>query len=188
MTICGLPASASQDHPAPFWLSIPATAPEPIKSDAEVEFVSDGYFLRDFNCQVTRSSGSLEADKQACRTVIFRAASKPVKAIAPVWLADPVPEGYVAPQSLSSNPPATPSDYPSQSLDKGEQGTVVVRVVVGADGKIGDCSVASSSGYGRIDNAAKLKLCRKLKVTPATLDGTAVASVNFTQVAFYAGE
>ena len=181
------PALAAE-KPTPFLLSVPANAAEPVKSDAEVQFVSNGYWMSDNNCIVTRSSGNAAADKQACKTVIFRAASKPRMAIAPVWIAEPVVGNFVAPTSRSSAPPVTTNDYPSGSLDNGEQGTVVLRVIVDVDGKLCDCSIASSSGFDRLDNAAKLKLCRKLKVKPATLDGVPIASINFTQVAFYAGQ
>ena len=179
--------SFAADRPAPFLLSVPASSAEPVKADAEVQFVSNGYWVSDTNCIVVRSSGNAQADKQACRTVVFRAASKPIKAIAPVWVPEPISGNYVAPTTSSSTPPITTHDYPSGSLDKDEQGTVVLRVIVGVDGKLGECSIASSSGFERLDNAAKLKFCRKLKVKPATLDGLPVASVNFTQVAFYSG-
>lgn len=179
--------AAAAERPAPFLLSVPANAPEPVKSDAEVQFVSNGYWMSDNSCIVTRSSGNTVADKQACKTVIFRAASKPRKAMAPVWIAEPVTGNFVAPTTRSSTPPVTTNDYPSGSLDKGEQGTVVLRVIVDVDGKLSDCSIASSSGFDRLDNAAKLKFCRKLKVKPATLDGAPIASINYTQVAFYSG-
>ena len=67
------------DRPTPFLLSVPATSAEPLKSDAEVQFVSNGYWLSGENCVVTRSSGNAAADKQACETVIFRASAKPNK-------------------------------------------------------------------------------------------------------------
>ena len=176
------------DRPTPFLLSVPATSAEPLKSDAEVQFVSNGYWLSGENCVVTRSSGNAAADKQACETVIFRASVKPKKAIAPVWIPEPILGNFVAPTSRSSHPAVTTDDYPSASLNRGEQGTVVLRVIVDADGMLSDCNIASSSGFDRLDNAAKLKVCRRLKVKPATLDGVPIASINFTHVAFYAGE
>ena len=179
--------SLAAGTPAPFILSVPVTAAEPSKSDAEVQFVSNGYWMSDSQCIVIRSSGNADADKQACKTVKFRASSRPIKALAPVWIAEPVLGSFVAPTAKSPSPPVTVDDYPTASLDKGEQGTVVLRVVVESDGKLSNCSVASSSSYDRLDNAAKLKFCRKLKVKPATLDGAPIASVNFTTVAFYSG-
>ena len=184
--IVASPALAAE-KPAPFWLSVPANGAEPVKSEAEVQFTSNGYWMSDGNCIVIRSSGNAEADKQACKTVIFRETSKPRKAIAPVWIPAPVLGNFVAPTGISSQSPLTGGDYPSRSHDKGEQGTIVLRVIVDVDGKLSDCRIASSSGYARLDDAAKLKLCRKLKVKPATLNGVPIASINFTQVAFYAG-
>lgn len=172
--------------PSPFFLSVPMGAAEPLIARADVQFVSNGYYLEPRYCVVTKSSGSELADRQACLTVNFRRASKPVNASAPVWIADAHPN-FVPPLSSSKKPPVTTNDYPSKSLNKGEQGTAVVRLIVGVDGKPRDCSTAASSGYPALDYAAQTTLCRKLKLHPATLDGTPVESINYTQVEFYQG-
>lgn len=189
--LVGLLAAGSavpSPKPSPFLFSVPASSAEPSKAEAEVVFVSNGYWLDEKNCAVTRSSGDVDADKQACKTVIFRAANKPVKAVAPVWTVQPLPEGYAGPTTRSKSPPVTTNDYPSASLTKGEQGTVVVRVAVNEMGEATECIVVSSSGHSRLDNQAKRNLCKRLKLQPATLDGKPVASINFTQVAFYQGK
>lgn len=177
---------ATEDQYSMFLVSVPAGVAEPKEAQAEVKFVSNGYILGPNNCIVTKTSGSALADKQACKTVIFRAASKPVISKAPVWIAD-VPAGFVPPQSLSGKPPISTDDYTSNSLVNGEQGTVVVRLIVGVNGKARDCTIAATSGYQALDNAAKWKLCRSLKLRPAMVDGVPVESINFTQVAFYQG-
>lgn len=182
------PIFAKKERPAPFWLSIPATSPEPVKSEAVVQFVSNGYFLRPNECAVIQSSGNAEADKHACHTVIFRTATKPRLAKAPVWIADPLPDGYVAPKLLTSKPMFTTYDYPSESLKKGEQGTVVFRVVVGNDGKVLQCDIASSSRYERLDSAVKRVFCGRLKLSPATLNGEPIESINFNHIALYSGQ
>lgn len=167
-------------------LSIPADLGEPQKSDADVAFISDGFVLR--GCKVIRSSGDDLADQQACKTLSFRAASKPTKGTAPVWIAPTIIGSYVAARAKNSQPPVTTDHYPSESLRKSEQGTVIVRVDVDSSGAITRCDVAASSGFTRLDDAARQGTCRRLKLVPAMLDANAVASINLTRVTFYLGE
>lgn len=61
-------------------------------------------------------------------------------------------------------------DYPSSSERLGEQGTVVLQFLVGADGRVIDSRVQSSSGYPRLDQAAREALGR-CKFTAGTVDG-----------------
>jgi len=45
--------------------------------------------------------------------------------------------------------------YPSEAVAKGEQGTVLLDVQIGADGVITDAAIASSSGFPLLDEATK---------------------------------
>ena len=45
--------------------------------------------------------------------------------------------------------------YPSLSTENGEEGLVVLKVLVGPGGKVDSISVNKSSGYSRLDNAAR---------------------------------
>lgn len=166
-------------------LSIPASMGEPVRADADVAFISDGFRLG--GCKVIRSSGDLVADSQACKTLSYRAASKPTQGKAPVWITPPVRGNYVPPRAPNPAAPVTASDYPTRSLRFGEQGTVIVRVDVGADGAVTGCAVAASSGYSRLDDAARRNICGKLNLLPATMDGKPIASINLTRVTFYLG-
>ena len=60
------------------------------------------------------------------------------------------------------------SDYPAEALRKGEQGTVGFRLVVGADGKVSDCAVISSSGSETLDRATCRLMREKARFRPAT--------------------
>ncbi len=51
-----------------------------------------------------------------------------------------------------NNPPPT---YPAQSRRLGEQGIVKWRVLIGTDGKASEPELAQSSGFARLDEAAK---------------------------------
>ncbi|WP_363796815.1 energy transducer TonB [Lysobacter firmicutimachus] len=67
-------------------------------------------------------------------------------------------------------------DYPPTALRRGEGGTVVVRIEVGADGVPGEVGLARRSGSRELDRAA-LTAVRDWRFRPATRDGTEVASV-----------
>ena len=45
--------------------------------------------------------------------------------------------------------------YPRMSFRLGEEGTTIVRVLIGPDGRAQDAQVAKSSGYARLDQAAE---------------------------------
>ena len=63
--------------------------------------------------------------------------------------------------------------YPAQAMDKGWQGRVVVRLVIGANGRIRSNQIETSSGYEILDRQA-LDMVRKgkpLTRIPAALRG-----------------
>ena len=45
-------------------------------------------------------------------------------------------------------------DYPIRALREGRQGTVIIALTVGPDGRPKSCAIASSSGHGDLDRAA----------------------------------
>lgn len=61
-------------------------------------------------------------------------------------------------------------EYPPASQRLGEHGTVMLAMLVGIDGKVSESRVQSSSGYPRLDEAARLALSR-CRFTPGTADG-----------------
>ena len=61
-------------------------------------------------------------------------------------------------------------EYPSASKRMEEEGTVALRFLVGTDGKVIQSEVEKSSGYKRLDEAARAGLS-KCQFRPATLDG-----------------
>jgi protein TonB len=60
--------------------------------------------------------------------------------------------------------------YPALSRRLGEQGKVVVRVLIGVDGKAQQAEIRSSSGYDRLDQAA-LATVRSWRYVPGTRGG-----------------
>ena len=73
-------------------------------------------------------------------------------------------------------------EYPSASRRLEEEGTVHLRFLIGADGKVLQSEVEKSSGYKRLDEAARAGLSR-CQFRPATVDGKpeqAWASMRYT--------
>jgi protein TonB len=112
------------------------------------------------------------------------AAPTPVNAIAAVSNT-PQPVAPPSPLPVQSNPaPAAPvvtaavisaascekPEYPSASKRLEEEGTVQLKFLVGADGKVIESAVEKSSGFRRLDEAARAGLS-KCQFKPGTVDG-----------------
>lgn len=106
---------------------------------------------------------------------------------APTFVASPAP---VAPAPTATQPrfdadyldnPKPP--YPGLSRKIGEQGRVVLRVRVDANGLALDVQLHTSSGYTRLDNSA-LETVRRWKFVPARLGNEPVAATVLVPIAF----
>ena len=84
---------------------------------------------------------------------------------APVVKAEPVRVAAVVNSANCEKP-----DYPSASRRLEEEGTVSLRFLVGVDGKVIQAEVERSSGFKRLDEAARAGLSR-CAFKPATVDG-----------------
>jgi protein TonB len=127
------------------------------------------------------------APKQAI-TAVANSNPQPTPATAPVpaTAAAPVAPARAAPPART---PASVSaaqcdkpDYPSASRRMEEEGTVSLRFLVGVDGKVIQSEIEKSSGFKRLDEAARAGLS-KCRFQPATVDGRpeqAWASMKYT--------
>ncbi len=118
------------------------------------------------------------------------AAPTPVNAIAAVSNA-PQPIAPPSPLPVQINPPPAPPappaapvftsavisatscekpEYPSAAKRMEEEGTVQLKFLVGVDGKVIESAVEKSSGFRRLDEAARAGLS-KCQFKPATIDG-----------------
>jgi protein TonB len=73
-------------------------------------------------------------------------------------------------------------DYPSASRRMEEEGTVTLKFLIGADGKVLQADVEKSSGFTRLDEAARNALS-KCQFRPGTVDGKpeqSWASIKYT--------
>jgi protein TonB len=73
--------------------------------------------------------------------------------------------------------------YPALARERGQEGRVVVRLVVGADGVPADIRLAESSGVAALD-AAALDAVRQWRFAPARRAGAAVAEERLAPVVF----
>jgi protein TonB len=111
-------------------------------------------------------------------------APTPVNAIAAVSNT-PQPVAPPSPLPVQSNPaPAAPvsvaavisasscekPEYPSASKRLEEEGTVQLKFLVGVDGKVIESAIEKSSGFRRLDEAARAGLS-KCQFRPGTVDG-----------------
>jgi protein TonB len=112
---------------------------------------------------------------------VFKAAAAPEAPPAPP--APPAPAaiqgGNLASKMLAGKPPA----YPVECRRKREQGTVVLALTVGTDGRVVDISVRSSSGSSRLDNAAR-DAVRKWRWAPMLANGAPVMVKGVVEIPF----
>jgi protein TonB len=73
--------------------------------------------------------------------------------------------------------------YPSASRRHGEEGRVIVRVVIDAVGRPSDSRVERSSGFTRLDRVADC-VVRRLEFVPARRDGRALEATVLLPVMF----
>ncbi|MFS2102921.1 energy transducer TonB, partial [Variovorax sp. Varisp85] len=88
--------------------------------------------------------------------------------------APPAPPAVQMPSSNADylqNPKAT---YPAMSKRLGEQGKVIVRVLVGVDGLPKSAEVKKSSGFDRLDEAA-VEYIMKCRFVPGKINGVVQA-------------
>lgn len=79
----------------------------------------------------------------------------------------PAPTPPPAPPRPNLASLVTQDDYPAESLRKGEQGTVRVRLDVTPEGRAGACTVTASSGYANLDAATCRVLVARSRFSPA---------------------
>jgi protein TonB len=143
-------ASAHHAPEAPIVLAAPQPAamqPASIAMDSSVQ------------AQTQAPAGSAKLPTGAPGTVGASAAFIAAEAELPLSPAD----------YLDSPPPA----YPAASRRRGEQGRVMVSVLVSAEGLVKEAIVETSSGFPRLDEAA-LSAVRRWKFVPARRGGIAV--------------
>jgi protein TonB len=78
----------------------------------------------------------------------------------------------------------TTPPYPSDAKEKGHQGTVVLHIMISAQGAVTSATVSKSSGFPELDQEALSWVTSHWKYKPAIENGVAVASASDAQVVF----
>ncbi|PQA79964.1 energy transducer TonB [Limnohabitans sp. TS-CS-82] len=99
---------------------------------------------------------------------------------APAVVAPPVPAASPAPAirtgaTIQAGASCAKPDYPSASRRLEEEGTVTLKFLIGADGRVLQAEIEKSSGFNRLDEAARNALS-KCQFRPGTVDGKAEQS------------
>jgi len=97
---------------------------------------------------------------------------------APVVTAPPAPPAPSAPPApairtgatLQAGASCAKPDYPSASRRLEEEGTVTLKFLISADGRVLQAEIEKSSGFNRLDEAARNALS-KCQFRPGTVDG-----------------
>lgn len=58
-------------------------------------------------------------------------------------------------------------DYPNRAQREGREGTVTMRITIGGNGRVSNCSVTGSSGHSDLDSAACRGMQQYARFTPA---------------------
>ena len=75
-------------------------------------------------------------------------------------------------------------DYPRAVARAGIEGTVLLEVLVGTDGRPLDVTVRESSGNRRLDAAARDQVLQQWRFRPATRNGQPVRAIGLVPVDF----
>lgn len=78
--------------------------------------------------------------------------------------------------------------YPAAARRMGEEGSVIVHVTIGRDGRVRAATIAQSSGSPRLDEAAIAQALKRWRFIPALADGEAIEAVRDITVRFRLAE
>jgi protein TonB len=99
-------------------------------------------------------------------------------------IAEPVVEEKIEPPRFGVSYLNNPSpDYPAASRRQGEQGRVLMKVLVSANGGAEDVQIEKSSGYDRLDNAA-LNAVKRWRFIPAKKNNQPLSAYVLVPVKF----
>ena len=114
------------------------------------------------------------ATPAAPATVVNTPAPAPVTAPTPPASAPAAPAKVELPNSKADYLHNPPPDYPRMSVRLGEQGQVLLKVLIGADGLPQKVELVTSSGFERLDKAA-LDAAMRWRYVPGKRGGVAEA-------------
>ena len=79
---------------------------------------------------------------------------------------------------------APPPKYPRGALSRRIEGTVLLQVLVGINGRPLDVTVSQSSGNRELDEVARIQILKRWSFRPAMKNGQAVQAIGLVPIAF----
>lgn len=125
------------------------------------------------------------ASVSAVPTPSVPAAPEPTGSTAP---ATPAATGSIVDRGILAYIAAPPPAYPRDALRKRQQGTVLLQVLVDADGRPREVALVRSSGHPALDQAARRQVLEHWRFRPALRDGVPVAARGLVPVQFAIGD
>ena len=83
----------------------------------------------------------------------------------------PEPQPVIARASVDPRHPLSQPDYPMEARHFGEEGRLLLAILVGTDGRVLDAKATESSGSERLDQAAIKEARQHWRLRPATRNG-----------------
>lgn len=107
---------------------------------------------------------------------------QPAEVVPALVVTEPAPP-LIAPVSNAAHLSNPAPIYPRQSQRRKEQGTVMLEVLILADGSVAELRIKESSGYQRLDQAA-LNAVAQWRYVPANQGGETIDYWHLQPVAF----
>lgn len=177
-----LPQIAVDDDPDVIWIApekkiveeevIERAKPKPVTHERTVEKTPDTVIPK-HETPVIIDNGTMAAEAEPALTPTFdRSAATEAADTGPISVGS---LGYIT---------ATPPPYPRVDARVGTQGTVMLKVLVGVDGKPIEVAIQQSSGSKSLDRSAREHVLKHWLFQPAMRDGKAVRAYGVVPVVF----
>lgn len=164
--------AAAAVQPEPVAEQIPLPEPKPAEPAPEPEPVSEPLPVKDGRLA---SAPKQLPEQPASDPVVKEHAEPPPEPIAqPQEPAPPASAPVTAPRADASHLNNPAPSYPMLSRRLREEGTVLLELLIEADGQISELAVLQSSGFPRLDQAA-LEAVKQWRFEPARQGDTAIA-------------
>ncbi|MCA0324135.1 MAG: energy transducer TonB [Proteobacteria bacterium] len=169
------PAPTPVPQPAPAPAPVPAPAPKPERSPPRVRKAPEPVrraptpMPAPAPAPVARDVPSTTPPTAAQATP---APSSPPAPAAPAPAPAPAAPVLVQPSSSAAYLNNPPPPYPAMSRRMGESGRVIVRVLIGVNGRAQEARIQRSSGFERLDEVALETARDRWRYTPGTRNGT----------------
>ena len=165
-----IPENSNSENPQPKLAKMDPNVPEPVETERPEQPIDD-------NVKVTEEPSSVDKTSAANNPTQLAAVQSSSDTVGSIQELNVAPQFGVA--GLSNPAPR----YPYKSRANNEEGQVILRVYVDSKGNARKVETHTSSGYRRLDKAAK-KAVRKWKFQPARVAGVISEGVALVPVTF----